>query len=223
MKPPPRPPLLQKLTLGIFAKTFVRPEVTDVFSAVAAHGLGSVQFNFSCCGLATLPEQIDPELLDRLRAELELRLLRVAAVSATFNLIHPDESVIQLGLARLPVLAAAARTLGCRLLTLCTGTRDPSDMWRAHPENAGPGAWQTLSSGIHQALEQTASCGIDLGIEPETGNVIDSARRCRRLLDEVASPRLKVVLDPANLLRPGDQRRRYGTPDRVPPHARGRR
>ena len=43
-----------------------------------------------------------------------------------------------------------------------------------------------------------------LGLEPETGNVINSARKARRLLDEMKSPRLKVILDPANLFHPGD-------------------
>ncbi len=41
---------------------------------------------------------------------------------------------------------------------------------------------------------------VDLGIEPELANVIDSAAAARRLIDEIASPRLRVVLDPANLV-----------------------
>ncbi len=35
-------------------------------------------------------------------------------------------------------------------------------------------------------------------------NVVNSVARARMLLDEVDSPWLKVVIDPANLLRPGD-------------------
>ena len=36
---------------------------------------------------------------------------------------------------RLEVLAAACRWLDTRIITLCTGTRDPEDMWKWHPEN----------------------------------------------------------------------------------------
>ena len=43
-----------------------------------------------------------------------------------------------------------------------------------------------------------------LGVEPETGNVVSSAQHARRLLDELRSPRLKIVIDPANLFHPGD-------------------
>ena len=38
-----------------------------------------------------------------------------------------------------------------------------------------------------------------LGIEPELANVINSAVKARRLIDEMGSDRLVVVLDPANL------------------------
>ena len=41
--------------------------------------------------------------------------------------------------------------------------------------------------------------GITLAFEPETNNVVDSAKKGRRLLDEMRSPRLKVIMDPANL------------------------
>ena len=39
-----------------------------------------------------------------------------------------------------------------------------------------------------------------LGIEPEPGNVVSTARHARRLLDETGSPRLGIVLDPANVI-----------------------
>src|SRR5262249_44875367 len=41
-------------------------------------------------------------------------------------------------------------------------------------------------------------------IEPETANVVDSPARARRLLDELRSPRLKIIIDPANLFHVED-------------------
>lgn len=195
---------LPGFSLGIFAKTFPRSTLAATFGSIAALGLRSLQFNFSCCGLPTLPDRIEPALLNELRALAKHHSLRVAAISATFNLIHPDPAVRRHGLDRLPVLAEAATFLECPVLTLCTGTRDPEDMWRVHPDNASPAAWRDLRLGIDSALAATESSRILLGIEPETSNVVDSARSCRRLLDETNSPRLRVVMDPANLLGPGD-------------------
>jgi sugar phosphate isomerase/epimerase len=41
---------------------------------------------------------------------------------------------------------------------------------------------------------------VTLGIEPEPGNIIKSSAICRKFLDQVQHPRLKVILDPANVL-----------------------
>ena len=50
-----------------------------------------------------------------------------------------------------------------------------------------------------EALQIAEQHGITLGIEPEVNNVVDSARKARRLLDEMKSPRLKIIMDAANL------------------------
>jgi len=46
-------------------------------------------------------------------------------------------------------------------------------------------------------------CGVALGIEPEIGNTINSVHKARRLLDEVKSPHLKIVMDGANIFQRG--------------------
>lgn len=90
--------------------------------------------------------------------------------------------------------------MGTRAVSLCTGTRDPDNMWHAHPENSSREAWQDLIATLAILLESAEAAGVDLGIEPEMANVIHSARRARQLLDELKSPRLKIILDGANLL-----------------------
>ncbi|MBA4182361.1 MAG: hypothetical protein C0506_17400 [Anaerolinea sp.] len=42
-----------------------------------------------------------------------------------------------------------------------------------------------------------------LAFEPEVNNIVDSARKSRQLLDEIASPHLKVTIDPANIFHAG--------------------
>lgn len=191
------------MKIGIFAKTFARTSVEAVFDAVQAHGLSAVQFNLACAGLPSLPDEIDPALAGEIRRAAEKRGIEIAAVSGTFNMIHPDPQVRQAGLRRLRVLAAACRELGTRIITLCTGTRDPEDMWRWHPENASPEAWADLLEGMEEALKTAEQAQVTLAFEPEHGNVVHSAVRGRALLDALHSPYLKVVIDPANLIDPG--------------------
>jgi len=188
------------MKLGIFAKTFARESVEEVLDAVQALDLKTLHFNYACAGLPSLPDEIPPGLPERIGEAARQRELEIGGVSATFNLIHPDPARRAQGLAALDRIGATCRDLRTRLVTLCTGTRDPDDMWRAHPGNLEPDAWHDLRASLDEALEIADRHEIVLGIEPESGNVIDSASKARRLLDEIDSPRLRIVLDPANLV-----------------------
>src|SRR5918994_3645157 len=199
--------VVSEVRLGIFAKTFSRPSPEGVFDALASHDLRETQFNMSVAGLSSLPDEIAPALADRVREAAAERNIALVAVSGTFNMIHPDAEVRRDGLRRLGVLAGACERLGTSTVTLCTGTRDPEDMWRRHPDNARPEAWRDLLATMQEALETAEEHSVTLAFEPETGNVVDSAEKGRRLLDEMRSPRLKVVMDAANLIDAEDPAR----------------
>jgi len=192
------------MNIGIFAKTFVRPSLEATLDAVRTHDLDSVQFNLACAGLPTLPDQVDQSVIDRIRAAVAARGIQLSAISGTFNMCHPERVERAKNLVRLRVLADACRPLGVSIITLCTGSRDPQDMWRRHPDNDTPAAWRDMADCIGQALQIAEACDVTLAFEPEVANVIDSARKGRRLLDEMRSPRLKVVMDAANLFHTGE-------------------
>jgi sugar phosphate isomerase/epimerase len=192
------------MQIGIFAKTFIRPTLDAILDAVAAHGIGCVQFNLACAGLPSMPDQLDPAFAAGIRSALAARGISMAAVSGTFNMIHPDRVQQQAGLRRLRTLAAASHALGTGMITLSTGTCDPDDMWRRHPDNDSPAAWRDLVAAMGEAVEIAAEHQVTLAFEPEVSNVVDTAAKGRRLLDEVGSPWLKVVMDGANLFHAGE-------------------
>jgi sugar phosphate isomerase/epimerase len=201
------------MLLGIFAKTFVRPTLAETLDAVRSHGLRCVQFNMACAGLEALPSRLDTSKCLTIRQALAERAIDMAAVSGTFNMIHPDPEQRQDGLRRLRELALACRALGTSIVTLCTGTRDPQNMWRRHPDNDSAAAWRDLIASLRIALERTEESGVTLAFEPEVSNVVDSAQKGRRLLDEIGSPRLKVVMDGANLFYAGELERMHAVLD----------
>src|SRR5262249_1238601 len=192
------------MEIGIFAKTFPRKTLDATLDAVRAHGLKYVQFNMACVGLPSMPEEIHAGLRERIRRAFAVRGLRMAAVSGTFNMIHPDAAKRADGLRRLAVLASACRDMGTSIITLCTGTRDPDDMWRRHPDNDTPEAWQEMLASMREAVRIAEEANVTLAFEPEVSNVVDSASKGRRLLDEIGSARLKVVMDGANLFHAGE-------------------
>jgi sugar phosphate isomerase/epimerase len=57
---------------------------------------------------------------------------------------------------------------------------------------------------MREAAEIARQARVVLAFEPEVNNVVDSARKARRLMDEIGSPFLKVTLDAANLFHTGE-------------------
>jgi sugar phosphate isomerase/epimerase len=192
------------MDIGIFSKTFARPTLGAVLDAVAEHGVHAVQFNLSCAGVEEIPDVIAPTLVATIRQEMAARGITMSAISGTFNMIHPDMAERQAGLRRLRTLAAACESLGTSVITLCTGTRNTQSMWRSHPDNGSEDAWRDLVVSMHETAAIAEEYGVTMAFEPEVSNVIDSAQRARRLLDEIGSPYLKVVMDGANVFHKGE-------------------
>jgi sugar phosphate isomerase/epimerase len=195
------------MRLGIFARTFARPTLEDTLDAIVEHGLAAAQFNPMLLGG---PDDLSPADAARVAAAHAERGLEMVAVSGTYNMAHPDARRRADGARRLARLIAAAPAMATSVVTLCTGTRDPDDMWRAHPDNATPEAWADLLASLVPAVEAAERAGVTLGVEPEPGNVVRDAPAARTLLDEIGSPALRIVLDAANLLPPdalADQQR----------------
>ena len=198
------------MQLGIFAKTFEGREPLTVLAAAKAAGYHTVQYNMACSGLAGMPDAIAGPVAAAVSVMAGKAGVRIAAVSGTYNMIHPNVTERNRGMARLAVLAASCAAMGTGLITLCTGTRDAADQWRWHPDNASRQAWLDLLQAMEAAIAIAERYNIDLGIEPELANVVNSAARARQLMDELKSPRVKIVLDPANLFErePLKQQRR---------------
>jgi sugar phosphate isomerase/epimerase len=187
------------MQLGIFAKTFTGTSPGPVLAAVRAAGFSAAQYNMACSGLNALPDRIPPDAAEAVAKAAAAQGLNIAAVSATYNMAHPDPAARASGRAALAAIAAAAPAMGTRLLTLCTGSRDALDQWRHHPDNQSQAAWSDMRAECEALLAIAEEHDLLLGIEPELGNVVNSASAAARLLREAGSPRLRIVFDPANL------------------------
>lgn len=187
------------MRVGIFGRTFPGTDLETVLDRVAQAGFQAIQWNMASAGLPSMPDAVPEGLPQRIAEAAQARSLAMAGLSGTYNMIHPDPMQRARGLARLATVIRAARAMGAPLVTLCTGTRDPDDQWRTHPDNASPEAWADLLPEMERAVLLAESAGLRLGIEPETSNVVSDPAKARLLLDEMQSPALAIVLDPANL------------------------
>ena len=79
------------MQLGIFAKTFAGTDPQAVLSAARQAGYQVVQYNMACSGLPSLPAEITEEQAIGVAKAAQITGVAIAAISATYNMTHPDE------------------------------------------------------------------------------------------------------------------------------------
>ena len=117
---------------------------------------------------------------------------------------HPDADFRREGLRRLKLIASNCADLHTSIIAICIGTRNRENMWGYHPENGTTAAWRDMISTVREAIRIAEDAGVTLAVEPEVTNIVDSAEKARRLIDEIGSSHLKVTMDAANLFHTGE-------------------
>lgn len=187
------------MKLGIFAKTFPGQTPQSVLEAAAKAGYACVQYNMACSDIGALPQIIEPGVANAVHVASKQTGVEIAAVSATYNMVHPEPATREAGRRSFSGIAAAASRMGVRLLTVCTGSCDAQDQWRYHPDNDSEVTWTKMCQEFEHLIEIAERHDILIGVEPELANVVSSAGRARKLIDSMGSPRIRIVLDAANL------------------------
>jgi sugar phosphate isomerase/epimerase len=195
------------MELGIFSRTYQLIGIDKIFAQAAQDGFQTIQFNFSSVGLSSLPKDWPEATIKEVIESAKQNGLTICALSGTYNMADPDVARRKADRLGFTNVVRAAWLMQVPLVTLCTGSRDEKNMWSAHPDNGSPEAWVALRGELDFALELAERFGVALGVEPEPGNVVADARIARRLLDEIQTPQLKIVMDAANLLPPESQSR----------------
>lgn len=190
--------------LGIFAKTFTAATPLEVAMRVREAGYPLAHWNFAAVGRDTLGTDVTARDADEVRRAFDAAGVAIPSVSATFNIADPDRARLAARTVAATRLIGLVPVLGDDLVvTLCSGSLDPEDMWRAHPGNTSPAAWAAMRRTLDVLLDAADRAGVRLGVEPEPGNIVRDASAARRLLDELGDGApIGIVLDCANLLTP---------------------
>jgi sugar phosphate isomerase/epimerase len=168
---------------------------------VAAKGFDCVQLA-PAKALADFAEgaggRIDPGYAAGVAAALSAQGVRVAVIGCYINPIHPDPAARRAGLLRFKASLAACAAFGCGIVATETGSLNADCSF--HPGNGGEEAFMTLVASVAELAEAAEAAGMTACIEGVVRHVASSPARLARVLKEVASPSLKVILDPVNFL-----------------------
>ena len=187
------------MKIGIFSRVFPDESARCALAHAAEAGYSSVHYNMSSSGLESMPQTISSKDCDAITKAAEDYKLNIVGISGTYNMAHPDKSIRIKGTKRIEIIGIAAQRIGIPLISLCTGTRDTNNQWKYHQDNATPAAWSDFVETLQQVILIADQLDVNLGIEPEQANIINSADTAKQLIDEMKSSRIKIILDPANL------------------------
>lgn len=195
---------MSAVELGVFARCFPAQAPEPLGRAIAEAGFSAVQLNLTAIGLPTIPDAQALAGIDlvAVRRDLEAPGLRIWGLSGSYNIAHPDQQRARQQTEDAARLIRRAPELGVVAVTLCTGSRDPDDMWRGHPDNDSDDAWADLLRNLGPLLDAAEEADVLLAVEPEPGNVISGTDAAVRLLEELGdrASRIGFILDPANLV-----------------------
>ena len=183
-----------------------------LFRKIKEYGFEAVQFAFSSIaetaftpsGQIEIPAEIPAAAICAVKENARAYGIPVEVINGTFNMAHPDTAVRAEGIRRFEILCRAAAELGAKYISLCSGTRNADHLWSPHPDNDTEEAWNDMLDTVSRCTKIAETYGIILAVESEASNIISTPERARRLMDTVASPNLKMILDCANLFHAGE-------------------
>lgn len=122
----------------------------------------------------------------------------IAVLGCYLNLANPNPEKLAKITKRYLAHLRFASLLGCGVVGTETGA--PNETYTAVPECHGEEALQTFIQNLRPVVQYAEKTGVILAIEPVWKHIVYNPARARRVLEEIASPNLQVILDPVNLL-----------------------
>ena len=194
--------------IGIFARVFPVQDALGLAGTVASLGFSCVQLNLVAVGYPTIPTHDELASIDfgAIARDFAEANVSVWGLSATYNMAHPDPATRSDLSRRAAAMIERAPELGGAAVSLCTGTRDPDNQWRAHPDNTTRAAWNDMLESFDILLDAASTADVMLAVEPEPANVIRDTDAADRLLQDLGDKAENVgfILDPANLVADAD-------------------
>ena len=200
------------MRIGLCSSDFKTPmkcddlfkKMADLKFTVTQVGLASVlETNFVPTGNIEIPWKVEDDVIRMLVNASEKYGIEIISLNGTCNMAHPDKAIRDEAVARFEGFAKSAKAMGSTYASLCSGTRDLYDLWTYNENNDSDEAWIDMADTMKRVVEIAEKYNLILGIETEAANVINTPERARKIMDEVGSPNLKMIIDCANLFHAG--------------------
>ena len=128
--------------------------------------------------------------------------LDVAVLGCYLNLAHPDQARLKEIQSRYFGHIRAAALMGAGVVGTETGA--PNAEYKMDANTHTQEALDSFIRGLAPVVECAERRGVTVAIEPVWKHIVYNADRAAQVLDAIGSHNLRIILDPVNLLYPGN-------------------
>jgi len=192
------------MLIGTRGHDITASNAADLADKMQKEGLEAVQLVAyrSIPGIGEAPGSLSPSLAWSISREFEQRGIHIALLGSYFNLLEQDPEKLKSSIDRFKEYLRYAADFRCRIVGTETGSYN-TDM-SYHPDNHGEEAFQTVVTIFRELVKEAEQHGSIVAVEGLYNFVISTPERMQRMLEDIDSRNLQVILDPVNLLHMGN-------------------
>jgi sugar phosphate isomerase/epimerase len=188
------------IQLGLRAHDYGRLAPEALADTLTAFNPDSIQLALTkAFPEAPPPGGLSPGYARRIRRVFEVRHISIAVLGCYINPVHPDPDAREKMLRSFEEHLRFARDFGCALVGTETGSLNPDCSY--HPGTEKPETFDLLCKSLERLVKTAEKCGSIVAVEAVADqHTISSVEKMEALLSRLASPALKVIYDPVNLI-----------------------
>ena len=131
--------------------------------------------------------------------------IRIVALDAYVNLVNPERGVLASEMERFKNTIRNCRHFGTDLVATETGTKGNTThkgfvAFDSHPDNETEETWNELKARLRELLLVAEENGVTILLEGVITNVVNTPDRALRMIEEIGSPNLRLVMDVFNYI-----------------------
>ena len=200
------------LTVGISTLGFTGHTNAELAKELAAAGFGTIQLfllqkdsNFWKYNSRADVSSLTPTRCKEIAATYRDAGLGIHSIGVYTNLMHPDEAELKANLAYFEAMMEIGEHMGVHTFISEAGHYYDNKVPAPHiPLDLQDEVWPRMVATARKLDEMATRHDAKVLFEPYFQSFFASAKRVRLFVEEVNSPRIRVLLDPANLIELND-------------------
>ncbi|WP_169084281.1 sugar phosphate isomerase/epimerase family protein [Paenibacillus sp. PL91] len=183
------------MSVGVLAHLFGSLPYRELAPKVAESGFSHVQLalwkSISDVDFSK-PGNISPGLANAIGEQFDKNGVAISVLGCYVHLFDRNEEVRRANVNRFKELLRYAKFFGAPMVAAETGRNEDG--------NYTDRDWSIMKSTLEELVEEAEKWGVFVGLEAAHGHLIGTAPELARMLEEVPSSNIGVVIDPGNLL-----------------------